>query len=64
MVRCNGKGYPGCDSCVNRESDPFECEDCEDESHWDGDSFDDNFDDDDDFSMFDIAHHIHEDALA
>lgn len=75
MVRCNGNGYPGCKSCVNRESDPFECDECEDESHWEGDEcedkshwegddFDDDFDDDDDdFSMLDIARRIPEDAL-
>lgn len=34
--RCSGKGYPGCDSCVNRELDPFQCDDCEDESNWEG----------------------------
>lgn len=37
MPRCNGKGYPGCDSCINRELDPFQCDTCEDESNYEGD---------------------------
>ena len=40
MTRCEGRGYPGCDSCINKEYDPFECEDCDDESNWEGDESD------------------------
>lgn len=37
MARCGGKGYPGCDSCINGELDPFECDTCDNESNWEGD---------------------------
>ena len=36
MARCNGNGYPECESCINGEFDPFECDDCEDGSNWEG----------------------------
>ena len=41
MTQCEGKGYPGCASCINREFDPFECDECEDESHWESDGNED-----------------------
>lgn len=40
MARCNGNGYPECESCINAEHDPFECEDCEDGSNWEGEDED------------------------
>lgn len=30
MSRCSGRGYEECDTCLNREHDPFVCDDCED----------------------------------
>lgn len=33
MARGN-KGYPECESCVNREFDPFQCDSCEDGSNY------------------------------
>jgi hypothetical protein len=36
MPRCAGKGFECCDSCLNGEYDPYECEDCEDGSNWEG----------------------------
>ena len=32
MSRCGS--YPECDSCLNREYDPFECEECVDADHY------------------------------
>lgn len=42
MSKTPGKGFPGCESCLNREHDPFQCKSCEDESNWEGsDTIDD-----------------------
>ena len=38
MTRRGGKGFPGCDSCINRELDPFQCRTCDNESNWEGDA--------------------------
>jgi hypothetical protein len=32
-TKANG-GYPECDSCLNREFDPFQCESCDDGSNY------------------------------
>lgn len=29
-VHCGGNGYEECRTCINREHDPFQCEDCVD----------------------------------
>lgn len=29
-MSCGSNKYPECATCLNRENDPFECEDCED----------------------------------
>lgn len=55
MSTCAGKGYPGCSSCINMEHDPFECEDCDDESNWEGDDFGDNVNDVEDISMSELV---------
>lgn len=31
-TRCGD--FPECDSCINREFDPFQCEDCDDASNY------------------------------
>jgi hypothetical protein len=43
MSRCDEGPYPECGSCINREHDPFECDDCDDASNYipDEDDFDD-----------------------
>jgi hypothetical protein len=52
MTRCNGKGYEECGSCLNREHDPMQCDDCED-----GDLYepDDGAGDGDDFEEMDLS---------
>lgn len=40
MTKCK---YAECDSCINREYDPFECESCEDASNFE--PYDDDMDD-------------------
>jgi hypothetical protein len=45
MARCGGKDYPGCSSCINKEMDPFQCEECVDESKWEGNEDSDTVDD-------------------
>lgn len=37
--------YPECEGCINRELDPFQCEDCEDACNFE--PYEDDFDDDD-----------------
>jgi hypothetical protein len=38
MSKCSNPGqYPECGSCLNREFDPFQCEDCEDASNYEPD---------------------------
>jgi hypothetical protein len=49
--RCAGKNFPGCDSCINKELDTFQCETCDDESNWEPM----NSPDDDDFEELSIA---------
>jgi len=34
--RCAGKGYDYCDSCINAEFDPFQCDDCDNGSNYEG----------------------------
>lgn len=34
MARCEGKGFEECDSCINAECDPFECDDCDEGSNY------------------------------
>lgn len=47
-TRCSGKGYEACRTCINREFDPFECEDCDDGSNWEGE------DDSEELSIHDL----------
>lgn len=56
MARCDGKGFPDCASCINREHDPFECEDCEDASNWEGDGLEEEQNEDtfEELSMADL----------
>jgi hypothetical protein len=35
-----GRSFPQCDTCVNREYDPFECKRCVEGSHWQRDDDD------------------------
>ena len=36
--RCTGgKGWEACETCINREHDPFQCEDCDEADMWEGD---------------------------
>ncbi|MDR9847036.1 hypothetical protein [Herbaspirillum huttiense] len=53
MPRCTGKGYDECDSCVNAEFDPFECDDCEDGSNWEP------FDSDGELTTHELKFHRH-----
>ncbi|MFM0095653.1 hypothetical protein PQQ87_08570 [Paraburkholderia nemoris] len=41
---CNGKGFPECQSCINRQHDPFECETCDDGSNYEPPEDDDEVD--------------------
>lgn len=34
MSKLNSRDYPECDTCINREYDPFACEDCNDGSNY------------------------------
>ncbi|UUZ75502.1 hypothetical protein LP414_27690 [Polaromonas sp. P1(28)-13] len=61
MAKCDGRGYPGCDSCINREHDPFQCEECDDESNWEGDEFGEADDVVEDISMSDLIVLMHGD---
>jgi len=36
MARCAGQGFDYCETCINAEHDPFQCEDCEDGDLWEG----------------------------
>lgn len=54
-TRCNGKGFEGCKSCINRELDPFECDTCESESNWQGDENADRDDDVEEMSISEFA---------
>ncbi len=41
QMACRNK-YPECANCINREYDPFQCDDCEDASNFESDSDDDD----------------------
>jgi len=60
MARCNGRGFDCCDSCVNAEFDPQECEMCEDGDKWVADD-DETWDDSnggEDMTVRDLANII------
>lgn len=46
MSKLNSGDYPECDTCINREHDPFACEDCDEGSNYEPE---DTEDEDDDF---------------
>ena len=43
-ARCNGRGYPECRSCVNRQHDPFQCDSCDDGSNYEAPDDDEEVD--------------------
>ena len=47
-VKCDK--YPECETCINREFDPFACEDCEDGSNYEPED-DDDYEDTDSEDM-------------
>ena len=41
MSKCGE--FPECGSCINREHDPFQCDDCEDASNYEPDEDSDSY---------------------
>ena len=50
--------YPECENCVNREFDPFACEDCEDADNYEPeDSAADDFEESVDMNISEFKHY-------